>query len=97
MNLYRVEQNDNRDYDTFDSFVCVAGSEEEARRMQPRTSIEVLDIDENGEIHAYFDEERCCEDHSWAKNLKNVDVELIGVADQKYDKPTVILASFNAG
>lgn len=35
MNIYLVSQDENSDYDTFDSFVCHAESEEQARNMLP--------------------------------------------------------------
>ena len=34
-NLYLVHQTENNDYDTFDSFVVCAASEEEARAYHP--------------------------------------------------------------
>ena len=40
MNIYLVSQNENSDYDTYDSFVCYASSEEEARNMLPDEYIE---------------------------------------------------------
>lgn len=35
MNIYLVCQTDNRDYDTYDSFVCIASSIDEAKAMFP--------------------------------------------------------------
>lgn len=35
MNIYRVTQDDNIGYDTYDSFICYAGYEEEAANMLP--------------------------------------------------------------
>lgn len=35
MNLYRISQSDNSDYDTYDSAVVAAPSEEEARKIHP--------------------------------------------------------------
>jgi len=35
MNLYLVSQDDNTDYDSFDSFICAANTVEEARNMLP--------------------------------------------------------------
>ena len=35
MNIYLLEQNINRGYDTYDSFVCIAKTEEEAKNTMP--------------------------------------------------------------
>jgi len=35
MKLYKISQNVNNDYDTYDSAVVVAESEEDARKIQP--------------------------------------------------------------
>ena len=35
MNIYLLEQNDNMGYDTYDSCVVTANSEEEARQIRP--------------------------------------------------------------
>lgn len=35
MNIYLVSQNENTGYDTYDSFVCIADTEEEAQNMLP--------------------------------------------------------------
>ena len=97
MNLYKVEQSDNRDYDTYDSFVCAAENEEQARRMHPDERVEVVDIDDKGNIRAFYDQERSLENETWAMNINSVTVELVGTADPKYKEPTIVLASFNAG
>ncbi len=38
MNLYKISQTANDDYDTYDSAVVVAASVEEAQRMRPNDS-----------------------------------------------------------
>lgn len=35
MKLYKISQSDNNNYDTYDSAIVVAGSEEEAKEMHP--------------------------------------------------------------
>jgi len=35
MNIYLVSQTENTGYDTYDSFICYANSEEEARNINP--------------------------------------------------------------
>ena len=42
MNLYLVSQDFNQDWDTFDAFVCVAESEEQARKIYPCYSEESI-------------------------------------------------------
>lgn len=89
MNLYLVSRTDDIGYDEYDAFVCAAESEEQARKMLP------------------FDEELVREETEenirnltiweWTNDLNNIEVTHIGKADEKYTKPTVILASFNAG
>tara|TARA_R110002020_G_C15830035_1_gene734090 strand:- start:180 stop:419 length:240 start_codon:yes stop_codon:yes gene_type:complete len=44
MNIYLCSQWENRGYDTYDSFVCVANSEDEARSTLPSS---YFDWDEN--------------------------------------------------
>lgn len=36
MNIYYISQDENNDYDTYDSMVVVANSEEEAKQIHPR-------------------------------------------------------------
>lgn len=89
MNLYLVRRTDDIVYDEYDSFVCAAESEEQARSMlpfgeelvrgEPKENIRSLTIWE------------------WTNDLNKIKVEYIGKADEKYTKLTVILASFNAG
>ena len=95
MNLYLVSQDVNNDYDTYDSFVCVADNEGDARKIHPASSdYQVVGGNwcyrtELGDLQIYSNLEWClCED---------VDVQLIGIADSKYTEEQVILASFNAG
>jgi len=35
MNIYKCSQSHNDNWDTFDSFVCYANNEEEAKNMKP--------------------------------------------------------------
>jgi hypothetical protein len=64
MNLYLISQNVNYSYDTYDSAVVQAESEEEARKIYP------------GSKNGLADD---CLTYDWA-NPKNVKVELIGSA-----------------
>lgn len=85
MNLYLVKRTDEIGYDEYDAFVCAAESAEQARSMPP--------VDEwlTGEL---LSSNIIWE---WTNDLNKIKVEYVGKADEKYTKPTVILASFNAG
>lgn len=83
MNLYLVEQNENTGYDTYDSMVVCAESEEAARRTHPTPG--------------YKDERDwgyCLS--GWCSSPDKATVTLIGVADASV-KPGVVVASYNAG
>jgi acetone carboxylase gamma subunit len=83
MNLYLLTQNANEKYDTYDSCIVVADSEDEARYIHPSAYCK----DANWyEFKNYT---------SWTHPI-NVGVEFIGVAVPELRKG-VVLASFNAG
>lgn len=82
MNIYKVSQSDNTDYDSFDSFIAAAESEEEARDISPRGGL----VDWDGNIGKW----------EWTTKRENVEVWFVGVAKEGMEKG-VILASFNAG
>jgi len=81
MNIYKIEQDTNVKYDTYDSAVVIANSAQEAQQMQP----EQPEQDEQDE-----------EEFEWAAP-KDVTVTYIGIADPSFTKPCVIVSSFNAG
>lgn len=81
MNLYRISQSINDDYDTFDSAVVVAESESDARKIHP-----------GGRIY----EPWAKLGGTWAITPEDVEVELIGTTEE-FEAGTVIVASFNAG
>ena len=85
MNIYKVSQTGNDDYDTFDSMIVIAESEEDARWMRP---------DEDSWDN-FFCVQRIwlIDDWYWPEECT---VELIGEALPGM-KPGVVLASFNAG
>lgn len=93
MKLYLVERTDKWSYDDYDSFVCVAENEEQARWMMPD---EYYIRKEDGLYFQYADgTERKENEHnwsSWATNLSDIKVtEIIP------DEPRIVLSSFNAG
>lgn len=82
--LYLLKQDINRDWDTYDSMIVCATSEDEARLMHPSEYRETLeDID-------YFD--------SWVPLSKadKIEITVIGYAEKDVEIG-VVLASFNAG
>lgn len=82
MNIYLISQNHNNNWDTYDSAVVVAESEDIAKRMHPRNG----DLDVKPSYPSLS---------SWA-DAEYVEVEYLGKADNINER-TVICASFNAG
>lgn len=84
MNIYLISPTSEFTfgYDTYDSAVVCADSEEEARKIHP---------DNNGMGLDYV------VGYSWPRNPDQVNATLIGVALDNIEKGEVILASFNAG
>ncbi len=93
VNLYRISQDANDGYDTYDSAIVAAESEECARRISPDGYDVWSDamkcwVAPNGTKRDWLG--------TWCSHIDNVKVELIGrgLADTQAG---VILASFNAG
>jgi hypothetical protein len=86
LKLYLLCQDENDGYDTYDSCVVAAESEEEARKIHPSPGYSKNWWElELGKLYA-----------TWATKLENITVRCIGDADNKIEKG-VIIASFNAG
>jgi len=83
MKLYEISQSVNNNYDTYDSAIVAAESEDEARMINPD---KMDDEDWDGEVGSWS---------AWCA-AKDVDVEYIGEAKEG-TKKGLILASFNAG
>lgn len=86
MNLYKLSQSTNNDYDTYDSCVVCAENEHEAKTIHPSSFAKedwFLRVDE-------------WRSNTWATCLEDVKCELIGVSSENI-KPGLVLASFNAG
>ena len=81
MNVYLLTQNKVTGYDTYDSMVVVAATEEAARKMDPR----------GGNV---FTNDWICE--AWPNNSDDVVCLFVGVADDSMSSG-VLCASFNAG
>lgn len=82
MNLYRISQHENNDYDTYDSAVVTAPDEETARLMDPKT----------GKAKKQWNDIY----NSWCSSPDFVNVELLGTA-KPGTTTGVIVSSFNAG
>lgn len=81
MNLYLISQSQWTGYDTFDSAVVCAESEEQARDMHPRGGAPVSVRGRDGD---------------WASSPDQVRVRFLGVASPDLHR-CVVCASFNAG
>ena len=81
MNLYLLTQDESTGYDTYDSVVVAAKSEDEARKIHPAE---------------WVGEKWCDFGGVWCRTPESVTVKLIGKA-VKGTKAGVILSSFNAG
>lgn len=93
MKLWLISQNANNDWDTYDSAVVAAETEEEARRTYPNDE----DIRWNGSKWLwYLDDDRVL-DYSFScwTSPDNVSVEFL--ADGFKGKAGPVCASFNAG
>lgn len=88
MKLWLLSQGDHNGYDTFDSMVVAAETEQEARLIHP-TETWVF----TKEIQGY---DYWKNDFTWASSPESVEVKLIGEAVEGTAKG-IILASFNAG
>lgn len=81
MKLYLITQDENSDYDTWDSAVVVAKSKLDAKKIHPS---------------GYIDDDKWANYCNWASSSKNVDAEYLGPASKKL-KRGVVVASFHAG
>ena len=91
--LYHIWQNVNHGWDTYDSAVVCAESEEEAKHTHPSTYSE-LEWSESSEAWTYKGRS-FLSSGDWC-DPKFVEVELIGTASEHMQKG-VVVASFNAG
>jgi hypothetical protein len=84
MNIYLVSQNINNGYDTYDSIVVVAATEDEARLITP-----------SGKPWSDYNDYR----GDWVRteDVYRIKVVLLGTAEPHLLPGTVLLASFNAG
>ena len=99
MNLYLITQDEKDGYDTYDSAVVSAASEEDARKVSPSSFYAWHDGPKAGWYFQYSDgSERLESDGRYDWGLPgNVTAKLIGTALDGTQAGEVICASFNAG
>jgi hypothetical protein len=97
MKLWLISQDVNRGYDTYDSAVVAAETEDEARRIHPASHYEWDDA-RRVWFTTYADGER--REHKecwdWVSDIECVSALCIGEAAEHVEKG-VVCASFNAG
>ena len=86
MNIYKISQDINKDYDTFDSAIVAAANENDARNIHPFRSVT------NPEKWDTY-----CELWVTKDQIHLLKVELIGKTIDENCPAGVILASYNAG
>jgi len=99
MNIYLLSQDINNNYDTYDSVIVIAESEEEARKIHP--SEYSTHVENNEWYGTYADKSNGTYptgSHEWIpySEINKLSVDLIGTANEN-QKKGVVLASFNAG
>jgi hypothetical protein len=88
MKLYLLSQDENDDYDTYDSCVVCAENEEEAKKIKPHPdSLNDWNIPEHYKTWP---------SSTWCTKIENVECQYIGEADPSVEKG-VVISSFNAG
>jgi hypothetical protein len=93
MKIYMVERTDQVGYDEYDSFVCVAHDETQARWMVPDPEYHMWKEIDGKPIMCYsYREQKPATFHSWTDDINSLKVNEIIPSD-----PKVILASYNAG
>ena len=78
---------DEWDYDTYDSFVCVANSEDEIRSH--------ISIDKQKRRIIHMDGNEAYEDSVWSDDFQGeIHIEEVNL---NVDKPYIVCSSYNAG
>lgn len=104
MKLYLISQDVTNGYDTYDSAVVLAESEDDAKLIHPDEFYDLYDEgfdcdDHTGWYHEFPDGTRAFCYHnfaSWSYSPDQVTAELIGTSTTTRQRG-VVLASFNAG
>lgn len=92
MNIYKVSRTDRVGYDEYDSFICFANSEDEARNIHP--AWETNDTADTIEWRKSREEE--CRG-TWVPQSELPTLLVQHLGGGYSDGPAIILASFNAG
>lgn len=97
MKLYKLTQNENTGYDTYDSAVVAAENEDDAKKNHPSRHYRWSDTNDCW-MFQYSDgtEEKYERRYSDWTHIRHIKAEYIGEAKEG-TKKGVILASFNAG
>ena len=95
--LYKLTNNRNVTYDTYDSCIVVASSSEDASKMlpfpgNPKDGFYVPFVSQN----VGAKEREQYREQMWTLP-ENVTVQYIGIVDHSLQEETVVCASFNAG
>jgi hypothetical protein len=98
MNIYKISQEINNDYDTYDSMIVAANTVKEASEIHPGNTSEekIFLISKQFMFKSYTGKYFKYPYSDWVDNPNQVNVEYIGKA-KKGTKQGIILASFNAG
>lgn len=95
--LYKISQDPNDGYDTYDSAVVCAESPDDAKLIFPGSSADVVwGEDCDGNWAWITDGDYSSLDNYWAPPYKII-AEFIGIAADDIKVGTVIVASFHAG
>lgn len=86
MKLFKLSQDTNNDYDTYDSAVVVAADADSAREIHPAKY----------KNEYWWDPEDPYISHDWAPQA-DIKAEYIGEAADNLEAGTIVCASFNAG
>jgi hypothetical protein len=98
MKIYKLSQNINNDYDTYDSVVVYAESEDEARLIHPSEFVTHSDNNTWYGTYSNNGKEYEIDGGGWVRrvDVDKIKIELIGISND-INESGVILASFNAG
>lgn len=96
LNLYRISQTKNNEYDTFDSAVVVAESAAEAKKIHPARGVTWYFENNTWVFDGEGEEGESLAACSWCLPM-DVKVEFLGIPDERFKAGAVICASFNAG
>ena len=102
MNIYRIAQ-DNSNYESYDSAIVIAESEEIARLIHPSFEFSELDTDSKLTIEEkllkLWNEDLSKYRDMWVglDCLSNIDVDYVGKADDSIKDVLVLCSSFNSG